>query len=175
MSRVLGNSQARFLGGWGLVTVSVYPTRVWHCHMYNLRILTESESYLIGHEYEVVVLVEKKSGKQHVIADHHGDPNCAIIDPNENWFLIGGEGITYFDFEKGSINYFRGGGHSSLYSPCWFVHDMRLESANEVRILFDPWSEYASMWLMNCLELKIRKVQDGPHLEGKPYQDKVEF
>ena len=144
--------------------------------MFNLTILAKSESYYLGHEYETVVLVERASGVEQVIADHYGDPTCAVIGPDETWAIVGGEGVTFFDFKGGRTEFFRKGSPPIDRSEStWFVHDMRLDGPDKVRILFDPWSKYASVWLLRCLDLQLVKIKDGPILIGKPYREKIEF
>ncbi len=61
--------------------------------------LTESKSYKVSHEYEVVFL-ERVQGADVVIGDFIGDPSCAAISPSEKWCAIGGAGLIIYFFKK---------------------------------------------------------------------------
>jgi hypothetical protein len=57
--------------------------------------LTQSKTYRVFHEYEVVFL-NRPHGSEVVIGDFYGDPSCADISPCETWCAIGGAGIIVY-------------------------------------------------------------------------------
>lgn len=152
-----------------------------------MRILDESKNYILCHEYESVYVKYKNSSRENIyIGEHYGDPKCGIIGPTETWFLAGGEGLTFFDFLQGSTELMRESRKVirdpknrvikvTDSNPKWWVHSMRLESTYSVRILIDPWDDFASTWLLNIPGLKLTKLCDGPSLIGYPYQETVDF
>ncbi|MCP5024549.1 MAG: hypothetical protein GY930_22645 [bacterium] len=121
-------------------------------------------------------LVEKSTGLETELTDHYGNPSCGVIGPNEDWVVVGGCGLELHRIGGESEVLFRQGmsplGEAQEY---WFVHDMRLEGTDTVRILFDPWDKYASVWTVRCPEFKLCKIQDGPSLADEPYRDNVDF
>lgn len=144
--------------------------------MTSFRIFEESGSYILGHEFETAIIKKKNSDKKTIIEDHFGDPTCGIIGPNEKWFAVGGEGVTYYDFQNGCKMFFRNNCPPYERScETWHVHDMRMDEKENIRILLDPWSDYASIWVLNLIDFKLVKIQDGPSFKDKPYQEKIDF
>ncbi|UFH58125.1 hypothetical protein [Sulfurovum mangrovi] len=132
--------------------------------------LLESSNYILAHEFEDVILKDKNNGKIYSLGSHYGDPVLGLIAPDESWFITAGEGLLYFDFKRGLHEFFR----KDLSSEgSLFVHSACIESNESVRILIDPWSEYASTWILSIPALKIQKIKNGPLMIGKPWQEKV--
>ena len=141
-----------------------------------MRILSESENFILGHDYESVFLKDKRNGNNHDLGSHYGEPELGLIAPDESWFITVGEGVLYFDFERGLHDFLQKGFNDHLgNNSCAFVHSARIESNDSVRILTDPWSEYASTWLLSISSLNIEKISDGPSMIGKPWQEDVEY
>ena len=136
--------------------------------------LAESRNYRLVHEFEKVFLVRKSTGNRTPLADHYGDPLVGLIDEYEQWIITGGEGLVYFDFIRGIQEFFRKGCRPDP-EQTYFVHSMRPEGEGQVRILIDPWSGFASTWVLHVKTLALRKLRDGPSLTDEPYQDEVEY
>jgi hypothetical protein len=71
------------------------------------RRLAESEHYAIDHEFEVVFVVEKATGRKFSLDAHYGDPHVALIAPDESWFAAAGEGVTFYDHVRGLSKFLR--------------------------------------------------------------------
>lgn len=56
-----------------------------------------------------------------------------------------------------------------------FIHAMRWDSPNGVRILVDPWSDHNATRRLNVESLQVTKICDGPDLRTEPYRDEVAF
>ena len=140
------------------------------------RTLAKSASFKIVNDYESAVLVDTKHGTELDLKEHYGDPSCALISIDETYFVVGGEGITLFAFERGEQEYFRPGKppHADMKEP-WSVHAIRAEPDNSCRILFDPWSNYASVWRLSFTDGQVEKLQDGPLLKDEPYREDIDF
>ena len=134
--------------------------------------LAESQHYRLVHES--VFLVEKTTGVRTPVADHYGDPAVGLIDKNEQWFATGGEGLVYLDFTRGVREFFRKGRPPNA-EQTYFVHAMRPDGEEQIRVLIDPWSEFASTWVLDVRTLALRKLADGPSLVDEPYRDEVEY
>ena len=141
-----------------------------------MKTLAESLSYRIDHAFEAVFVVDKRHGTEQQIADHYGDPSCAVIAADETWFAVGGEGVTLFDFERGAQEFFRPGSppNEDVKTP-WFVHAMRRDGDHGCRILFSPWDDYASVWRLRVPDCRLAKLRDGPSLKDEPYREDVDF
>ena len=152
------------------------PTTIKTVHPKTMRTLDESENFILGHEYEDVFLLDKQKNKKLFLGSHYGDPTCGLIDPDEKWFISAGEGVLYFDFAAGSREFLRGGfiNNSSEHQSA-FVHALRSIDKNAVEILLDPWSDYASVWVLDIEKLKISKLKDGPSKIGEEYSDKINW
>ena len=141
-----------------------------------MKILSESKSFILCHEYEDVFLKDKRNGATHDLGNHYGDPRVGLISPDENWFITAGEGVLYFDFERGLREYLREGFKDNFGKDgCAFIHSARIESSDSVRILIDPWSEHASTWVLSISSLTVTKIKDGPCMDGKPWQEEIEY
>ena len=132
------------------------------------RTLDTSPSFILGHEYERVILIDRHTGARHDIGRHHGDPTAGLIGPREAWFVAAGEGLTLFDFTNGIRELMRA-------PRCFRVHAMSMECDGTIRVLVDPWSDDASVWRLDAGRMSLVKLRDGPSMRGLPYRDDVEF
>ncbi len=161
----------------------------------NQRVLAESENYILSHEFEYCELRHKQSNKLSFVGDHYGDPTCGLIAPDETWCITGGFGLVLWfkreefwtGFRQLGVN--RNGYALQIAQPeddswltsvtdedAWFVRDMRLENPTSVRILLDPWSDYASTWLLDITSKNLAKLKCGPALRHQEWSDKeIEF
>jgi hypothetical protein len=73
----------------------------------NFRILAESKHFVVGHLFEQAFVIRKSDGTEHPAGDHYGDPSVALIAPDESWFLVGGEGLTFFNPHVGVLEFLR--------------------------------------------------------------------
>jgi hypothetical protein len=158
-------------------------------------ILAESANCILTHNYEYARLLHKQSNEETAVGDHYGDPGCGLIAPDETWRITGGEGLvlwvqqgdmwvgfrTHDPAEKTDRLIFKNPEDrrwlkSFTKDACQFVHDMRMADANTVRILLDPWSDYASTWLLDIETKTLTKIADGPSMQDQPWtDDKIEF
>lgn len=138
------------------------------------RNLAESPKFVLAHEYETAFAINRHTGERHPIGEHYGDPTCALISPDEDWFLVGGEGLTFLDLNRGRRDFLRRS-EEAITAHVYFVSAMRIDGPRSVRILVDPWSEEASTWQLDLEALAILKVADGPCLTGKPWREDVTF
>ena len=60
------------------------------------QILTQSNKYVITHEYEVVSLLNRSSGREIIIGDFYGDPEVAFISKDESYCVVGGCGLIIY-------------------------------------------------------------------------------
>ena len=138
-----------------------------------IQILAESTNFELQAQYEDIVLVRKSDEIEFDLGSHYGDAKVGLISPDENWFITAGEGLLYFDFNHGLKHFLRSG--FSNKSGVAFVHDAKYESELGVKILLDPWSDYASTWLLKLPELELSKLSNSPSLVNEPYREKVAF
>lgn len=161
----------------------------------NQSILAESENYVLSHAFENCELRHKQLNKISYVGDHYGDPTCGLIAPDETWCLTGGLGlILWFQREElwtgfRPLEVDKNRLALQIAKPedaFWlasvtevdvrFVHDMRIENSTSVRVLLDPWSDYASTWLLNINSKNLTKLKDGPALRHQEWSDcKIEF
>lgn len=118
-------------------------------------------------EYERVTLWDLVTGKSIFADEHYGDAKKAIIGPGEDWCVIGGEGISVWKKDMGLIHMMR--------SPIMFIHDLKMDDQNKVKILVDPWSTHASVWILDVERMDLTKLKDGPSLTDQPYSEHLDF
>jgi len=153
------------------------------------RILDETDNFLLLSEHEEVVVKNKKTEHTFHAGSHYGDPVDGIISTDEKWVVSAGEGLVVSDMLGHQVTAFRNdkpltwlndfqaltesdkdwlrsaGSEASL-----FVHALKLEAPNRIRILLDPWSEYASVWVLEVAPKRLTKLKDGPDLRGQPWR-----
>ncbi|MFA8436823.1 MAG: hypothetical protein ACEPOZ_20135 [Marinifilaceae bacterium] len=134
----------------------------------HFRELAVTENYVLGHIEEDAWLVQKSDHYQWDMGDMHGNPSCGLIGPGEDWCMIGGRGIILRKEECRELIYI-------CRKEVESIHDAKLISDYEVKILVDPWSEYAAVWKFDTRSLKLQKLQDGPYLREQAYRDGVDF
>ena len=157
-------------------------------------ILDETENFLLTSKAENVEILNKNTGEVFAAGDHYGDPTCGAISADERWYISGGEGLIFSAFSGERICAFRGakrctlmekfeiqseGGTDWLNSKnaddTFFVHALKVENSDRIRILLDPWSEYASVWLLEIANRRLTKLRIGPVLRDQPWRQTVNF
>jgi hypothetical protein len=97
-----------------------------------MKIIYETEKLKIEHEYELARLTEKLNGKILFEDDFYGDPECGIIDSENNWAIIAGIHLAFWtptETKKYRNESFE------------WIHSLRIKDRKTVEILTDPWSE----------------------------------
>lgn len=158
-------------------------------------ILAESEHYVLRNQHESCELLHKQTKSLSDVGDHYGNPACGLIAPDETWCITGGEGLILWFLRGKSWTGFRPPetGHesdrlqfarpedsawlnSSTENSYQSVHDMKIETSTSVRILLDPWDDFASTWLLDVKTKSLAKLKDGPNLQDQHWTDqKIEF
>lgn len=166
-----------------------------HIFMETRNILAQSENYVLRNLHEACELLHKKSNNLTDVGDHYGDPVCGLIAPDETWCITGGEGVILWTRPGKSWTGFRPPGTGRETGKLQFanpedadwlssvteesyqsVHDVKIESSTSLRILLDPWSDFASTWRLNVMSQSLTKLKDGPNLQDQPWTDaKIEF
>lgn len=62
----------------------------------SIRKLAESKNYTITSEYEKVYLYNKADSSSRVIGDFYGDPEGALIDKQERFAVMFGDGVIVY-------------------------------------------------------------------------------
>ena len=128
--------------------------------------LADSSRYILYHEYETPILREKGSGAVTVLPDHYGDPSCGIIDPREQWCIVGGEGCYLYFIESRTGSFFL-----KEKSGACFIDSIRLTGTDTVEIIVDPWSDQHGTWQLNILpewrRSEICKISEQPDRRGE--------
>lgn len=125
--------------------------------------LTESKSYKVSHEYEVVIL-ERVQGADVVIGDFIGDPTCAVISPSEKWCAIGGAGlIIYFlkepfepyKYDHSTKQWIEFGRESD---DTWWIESLTATSDNKIKFITDPYSNRPGTYLYEISTGKLDTI-----------------
>ncbi|WP_295711663.1 hypothetical protein [Mucilaginibacter sp.] len=129
--------------------------------------LAESDSLILGHEFEYAFLISKH-GKKEVFCYEfaYGDPGCGLIGPDNNWCAVGGNELVVWTRAKGTQQFLEP-------EICW-ISAMRLKSFNELEFLVDPYSEYGAVWSLNIQTMEKYKIRDF-YLSSEPYTDDIHW
>jgi hypothetical protein len=142
------------------------------------RAIAESSRHVVGHTFEAAIVVEKMSGREYDLGSHYGDPKVALIAPDEEWFIAGGEGLTYFSERTGLLEFLRhgledqdneldvrytdgaGGTHASKgVSPrareAIFVERLEQLTSGQIAVYKDNESP---SWVFDPIRLTVRRI-----------------
>jgi hypothetical protein len=110
-------------------------------------LLAESENYQVFYDYESVDLISKATGKTITIGDFYGEPNVAIISPDEKFVAMAGCGlIVYFikepfrhyEYDKLDLTqwneWFRNTGNELWISSIQYVNSQTIKIVDETGI-----------------------------------------
>ncbi|SFY19114.1 hypothetical protein SAMN03097694_4965 [Janthinobacterium lividum] len=64
------------------------------------RELARSAAYIVQHEYEQASVIAA-DGRQASVGEFYGDPAAALIDVDEQWCAVAGEGLVLCRLEQG--------------------------------------------------------------------------
>ena len=130
------------------------------------RVLAQSGHFFVTHEWEAVFVIDRRTGARVGLGDHYGDPTCAVIAAEEEWFAAGGEGITILH---------RGRLHAVGRAERWFVAAMREEPPGSLRVLLDPWGDTPGVVQVDPATGAARWLSTEPDLRDQPWSADVPF
>ena len=129
-----------------------------------IRLLAESENLLVVHEYEYASIYFKRSKEKILVDDFYGDPCCALISPDEDWVLIGGEHLTLWK-----------DGLTRRIDGIHWIDSLRLVDTGAAYILVDPWSDDSAIWKIDISTMRLDKVRDFTTYREEPYTEDIEW
>ena len=118
-----------------------------------MKIISESNNYLIMNEYENVFLKIKKTSQMIFIGDFYGDPEIALISANEKYCIIGGAGVIIYylnepfeEYKYAPSEQWKDWGRGDLDSTTWvnnivlLDHDhIEIETEDEQKVILDVY------------------------------------
>jgi hypothetical protein len=132
--------------------------------------------YTVQHFSEDTYLVWKEGASDLEVgrielADHYGDPTCAVINSLNGWCATGGEGLAVSSFKGGfpsgskPINpqdvtqreLWRRSNPPPI-GPYWAIEGMWLYEDDLIRVVVDPISDHAGLYEVNVRTLEWRKL-----------------
>ena len=131
-----------------------------------MTVLCETDELELSYEYETACLKEKSTGKALYEENFYGDPECGLIDTDNNWVIIGGDHLTIWTPKRVNV--------VEDESMKW-IASMRLKSKGIIEILIDPWSDDASIWEISLDTIKATKVRDFLDYKEQKYTDNVKW
>lgn len=135
----------------------------------HFKILAESETYILGNEFEYGYIIDKKTKSNIYLGSSYGDPSFGIIDKNEQWaLLLGHTSYLWTPKELSNLNEIHSDSDEMLEWP--FV--ARQISDFEVEILEDPWSDNPGIFILNVKDKSVKRIRDFKKLEV-PYDCKL--
>jgi hypothetical protein len=121
----------------------------------HFKILAESQTYILGNEFEYSYIIDKKTGSNIFLGDNNGDPTFAIIDKNEQWDLLLVH-TSYLWTPSELLNLNKSNSTGEMFQ---WPFDARQLDDFEVEILDDPWSDNPSIYLLNVKEKSINRIR----------------
>jgi hypothetical protein len=131
-----------------------------------MNIIDETKKLKLEFEQELAILTEKSSGKILLQEEFYGNPNCGIIDPENNWTIIAGIHLTFWKSTE-----------TKKYRNESFewIHSMRIKNEKIVEILTDPWNEKSSIWELNTENAELKKIKNFVDYKDKEYTEFVKW
>ena len=128
------------------------------------RCLYKTDLFEIGNVYEDAYLINNETKENIHIGSFYGEPTCAFINDDNSWCVVGGDTLILVkNFKCISID-----GVKDVFA-------LKFIDENNIQILTDPWSEYASIWQLNVESLTCVKVQDFNKYKGEKYTIDVDW
>ncbi|WP_076665533.1 hypothetical protein [Pontibacter indicus] len=127
-------------------------------------ILDETDQLLLLHEWETVFLLEKRDNSVLWKEKYVGDPTCGLIDKDNKWAVVAGDHLTIWSQGK-ALN----------VAGLADIHSIRLEKADTLKVLIDPWSTRSAVWKVNVKTLEKSKIRDFSEYRDKPYTEEVKW
>ena len=133
-------------------------------------VLFENTVMVVGHVFEVAYCFNKFTKEEFSIFQFHNDPTCALVGPNNDWCLIGGDMLvlrTWVDYTLRFIGDLKD------------IHSLKLIDPYTVHILTDPWSQEAAIWELTidltklARPVSLSKIKDFHAYIGQPYTDTI--
>ena len=66
----------------------------------SFNILDETNELILGHIFENVFLINKRTNENLNLGDIFGDPSCGLISNKNDWCVVGGSNILVWTKEK---------------------------------------------------------------------------
>lgn len=130
-----------------------------------MNILVTSENYTVYHEWEVVYLLHKKSGRETVIGDFYGDPQCAFITEHESWCIIGGAGVIAYRLKEPFTPYGNISEptqwmefHRKADDLLWIENIYQSIFDNEIRLVADPLDKRNGVYALRVDKGTLKKI-----------------
>ena len=131
-----------------------------------MKIITETEKLKLGFENEFSFLIAKETNEILFQDEFYGNPNCGIIDAENNWVLIGGIHLTLWKPKKTE---------KYLSEDFKWIHSLRLKNSEIVEILIDPWNKYSAIWELNIKTYRLTKIKNFTNYLDKEYTESIEW
>ena len=116
--------------------------------LYSRRILHMSENYILYSEYEYTFLYNISTGNQVYLGRHYGNPDRGIIDKNEEFCAVYGDGLD--------IYYIKPAVMKTVDAPMEWGYYMRQISDDCFEIRFENNPKYV---------INVKNVKDGENIE----------
>jgi len=133
-------------------------------NQHQMRVLSETNNLILCHEFEVAWLKDKSTGKELFRDEFYGDPECGLIDGNNNWAVVAGEHLTIWSNNQINI----------LSNPdLKWVSAIRNKARNTIEVLIDPWSKESAIWEIDINTLNTKKIRDFSDYKEKEYTEDI--
>jgi hypothetical protein len=132
----------------------------------NLKILNETNKYVLGHIFENVYLIDKNTNIESDLGQIYGDPSCGLIDIDNKWCVVGGSTIIIWTPKETN--------NIQVEELNWACR-IRQKDQNSVQILIDPWSDSSSIWELNIINKTYFKISDFTHYKDRKYTEQIDW
>lgn len=129
-------------------------------------ILYETNILRIESVYEYVVLRNKASNEILLENEFYGDPQCGLIDHNNEWAVIAGDHIVVWNSGRTSI---------IKNNKLSFIHSLRMKSRYAIELLVDPWSDLSAIWNLDIDSCKLNRIDSFNAYKDTEWTDEVNW
>jgi hypothetical protein len=132
----------------------------------DLHLLDETDQLLLGHTFEVAVLICKRNGAHLLEDDFYGDPSAGLISPTNEWAVVVGEHVTVWHHRAGATRI--------AQQALRWVRALRLAAPpTHVELLVDPWGANAAIWRLEPAAGTVAKVRDFSDYRGQEHTEHI--
>jgi hypothetical protein len=131
-----------------------------------MNILYETDNLKLENEYEVTFLIDKSTGKTLLKDNFYGNPNCGLIDIDNQWAIVAGEHLTIWTPEKWK---------KIVDENLKWIYSIRFKNLETVQVLTDPWNRNAAIWEINVKTFEFKKIRDFNDCKDQNYSENVNW
>ncbi|WP_092770311.1 hypothetical protein [Hymenobacter actinosclerus] len=137
----------------------------WQKAYPDLRLLDETDSFLLGHTYEDALLIRKRNGEHVIEDDFYGDPTCGYISRQDDWAVVAGEHVTTWHSKRGK--------QIVRFENHQWVQALRYIENACIQLLVDSFGKHGAIWELDVQRNSLRRIREFQDYREQPFTEDI--